>query len=342
MVSIGQGLVSRSSCARVLGVLIAVAVVLLAAAPAGAQQSRTRPTLAIIGIEATDAARAAAQREGVEGSLDLVMDSLDGRLLASISGTRKFSVVARSDLERLLDEQDLQQVFAADPARALNMVGAQYGVVFRIDGFRDAYVQRLTAEGDRVAQARRTVFVSVVATLYDIEAGTATESVTAEYADQPLNRDWGAMGAERAVVDDLMAGSLDAVASELAKDVTRSVLYRTFPARVALVENREVYLSWGDGTPIEPGQVWEIYDLTRVEDIDFPGEFMEIERMVGSVRIERVSPSNAAATVLENFGIERGAVARFVAGHEDDEPTAETRDPETRDPEAGVPEDSNG
>lgn len=284
---------------------------------------RSRPTIAIVGVEPTEAVEANARRDGSADSLALISDALDGQLVSALSATGRFSVVARTALERLLDEQDLQQVFARDPVTALNTIGARYGVDFRIDGFRDSYVEERTrAEGSagRIARARRTVFVSVVATVYDIEAGTALESVTTEYRDTPLAMDWGAMGADREVVEDLMADSLDGVARDLAQDVARSVLYRTFPARVLLAEAGQVYLSWGEGTPIEPGQAWEIFDVVRVEDFDFPGEFVEIERLVGRVRVETVSPRNSSARVLEDLGIERGAIARLAP--EDEDPDA--------------------
>lgn len=291
----------------------------------GSGQPRGRPTLAIIGIEATEAVLAKARQEGSGNDLDRIVQAFDGQLIAALTQTNRFRVTARSDLEKLLVDNDLQQVFAEDPVRALSILGTQFGMVFKVDDYRDEYVEqkaRVEGRGDRVIRARRTIYISVVATIYDIEEATTLASVTTEFRATPLDKRWEGLGVDREVLESQMAGALDGVSQTLAKDVTHDVLGRMYPARIVEPPMAGlVNVSWGQGTPIEAGQTWRVFDVRQVEDVDFPGEFIEIEQPVGLIRIEAVGNRTSSARVIEDFGIDTRAICRLVR----DEPADEGR-----------------
>lgn len=283
------------------------------------QPRQGRPTLAILDIEATEAVTAKARADGNLNDLERILQAFDGQLIAALTQTNRFRVTARSDLERLLVDSDLQQVFADDPVRALRVLGTQYGLILRIDEYRDDVVAqkaRVEGRGDRVVRARRELHMSVVATIYDIEKASAYTSVTIPFHATPLDKRWEGLGVDRDVLDAQMAGALDRVAPMLAQEVAHGVLAQTFPARIVTVGSGQVVVSWGNGTPIESGQVWRVFDVEMVEDIDFPGEFMEIEQPVGLIRIDTVSGRTSTASIVEDLGMTRGAVCRLVEDHE--------------------------
>ena len=302
---------------RLCSVLMMALLACCLAAPVAAQQGR--PKLGILNIEATDSLLSRVQGDGHAADLALILDALDGQLINAFQGSRRFEIIARSDLETLLKEQDLQQAVAADPLRTLATAGCRYGVVFTVDGYRDEYVdQKSTADGrrDKIARARRTIYVSVVAKIYDVEAGSLLESAAIEYESVPFAREFGAIGADEALVREQMAGMLDGVPKSLAESVARRVMYVLYPARVLRARAGQAFLNWGDGSGITAGQEWDLYIIEEVEGFDFEGQIEKIETKVGRVRIDSVTATNATGAVLEDFGIERGCVARLDEAHE--------------------------
>ncbi|MEM1330014.1 MAG: hypothetical protein AAGG07_05585 [Planctomycetota bacterium] len=282
-----------------------------------AQQGR--PKLGILSVEATDALLQRVRSDGHADDLSLIVDALDGQLINAFQGSRRFEIIARSDLEVLLKEQDLQQAVGADPVRVLATAGCDYGVAFTIDAYRDEYVdQKLTTPERRgkIARARRTIYVSVVAKIYDVEKGSLLESAAIEYASEPFAREYGSIGADTSLVREQMADMLDGIPKSLAESVARRVMYVLYPARVLRERAGQVFLNWGDGTGIRSGQEWDVFLLEEVEGFDYEGQIERIETKVGRVRIESVTATNSTARVLEDFGIERGCVARLDEEHE--------------------------
>ena len=86
-----------------------------AAAPPG------KLPLAICAVKVTPALAATLAQRGQAAELGRVQESMDPQLIAAFQGTRKFDLVARSDLKDVVLEQDLSgsgNVDKADPNAA--------------------------------------------------------------------------------------------------------------------------------------------------------------------------------------------------------------------------------
>ena len=67
----------------------------------------------------------------------------------------------------------------------------------------------------------------------------------------------------------------------------------------------------GDGTDIAVGQVWNVYAQGKeLIDPDTGASLGREELRVGQVRIRRITPKFSIADVLEDTGIDQGAILR--------------------------------
>jgi curli biogenesis system outer membrane secretion channel CsgG len=287
-----------------------------AALDQSAPAAHARPTLAVLKVAPTPSVQDAAMASGQLHDLAQIVDALDGQLIHALQSTRRFSVIARSDLDELLNEHDVQRLIGSDPARAFQMAGADYGLVLTLDDYRDQTAMMrsgLPGESDRIARANRVITISLVAKIYRVADGAVLESAAITHEIRK-DLEYGTAPASAGIVERQFRDMLVAVAPELAGQATRAVLNRVFPARVLHVDNTQVTLSWGEGTTIAPGQVWRVMRTTLVEDYDFPGEYIEIEHEVARIRIVAVSPRTSTAAIVSGSGIERGNIARLDTG----------------------------
>jgi len=291
------------------------AMLLLAGvAPAMAQQGQAapaRPKLGILEIKPTPALRAKVgqQRGGGSLSLDRVTQSMDGQLLDRLFQIRRYDLVARSDLETLLKEQDLQQAFAANPVEAFRMAGCDFGLIVTLDDFDDSEEQ-LRGEGGQVLAVRRTVRMSAVARIYDVQRGVLVATANLQIgpmtdSQRPQTGVGGGSG-------DQFGEMLVRMSREFASQAAIAVLDATLPARVVSVRGSQVGINRGEGTGIEPGQEWIIYTGEGEPIIDpDTGEVLGVEEVaIGRVVIERVDERLAWGRATEDFGIAVRAIAR--------------------------------
>ena len=101
------------------------------AAPAPAQPAAaTLKTLALGRVKATPSVLAAATGEGRKNSIDRMSQALDGQLIASVQQTRKFTVLARSDSDALIEEN-------AAAGQTFDFGKSDLTLVVTIDDFQD-------------------------------------------------------------------------------------------------------------------------------------------------------------------------------------------------------------
>jgi len=269
-----------------------------------------RAKLAVLDIRATDALRKTLEAEGggKERSLDRVTQAADGQLLDRFHNTRKFELIARSDMGSLMDEQDFQSAFSADPAKAFGTVGADYGLVLTIDDFQDRKAM-LQSEDGRVLSTKRTVRLSAVAKIYDVERGTLLE--TAGFALGPATIGAKSMEGATADTDDKYGELLTDLSRELSGLIAQRVLDVIYPAKIVVVRAGEVGLNRGDGTDIAADEEWVVYSVgEEIIDPDTGESLGSDEAEVGRIRITRVNEKMSFAEVLEDYGISVGAIAR--------------------------------
>lgn len=295
-------------------VRVIAAMALFAAAPATAQDAAEKPRVAVRSIDATDGVVRAARANGQAEALQQILEAADGQLIRALSDSRRFDVVARSDLAEVLKEQGLADSGLVDPsdpqtARAYALAGARYMVTVRVDNFQDA-VAKADFDGGlgRTTIERRTVQLLGTLRIYDTTTGVLLETAGLRLEESDVRETLPGARHEGRLTNAL----LGSVAETLARRAANAVLDRLAPARVLAYTFGQVTLNRAEGTGIEPGQYWRVYHAGRELVDPETGEVLGAEEVpVGWVRITEVTPRFSKAQAIEDDGIDVGAVLRL-------------------------------
>jgi curli biogenesis system outer membrane secretion channel CsgG len=296
----------KSICTISFGLLC---VLLLLPAPASAQEGKA--TLAVSAIKPTPSL-AAAVKPDKKAEMGRVIESLDSQLVDRINATRKFDVVGRSDLAEVIKEQDLGasgNVEAKTAAQAGKLTGAKYLLVATVDDFQD-YVEKATFEGTGRSATKRVFRLSVVGKVYDATTGKLLESANF----QTGNDDFKRIQEERSYVvkdSELSDEMMVAVARDLAQKIATRIADVVFPAKVLLKRDKEVTINRGEGGGVAVGDVFNVYASgEELTDPDTKESLGREEVKVGRVKITQVNPKTSIADILDDTGIDKGAILR--------------------------------
>ncbi len=296
--------------ARLVGVFLVGMVASIAVA-----QSPQKPRLAIRKIDATPAAMRQAEAAGQANVLRQILEGSNSLLTTTIQRSGRFDIVAREDLAEIIKEQDLAEsgnVDVSDPqaARPGRLAGAGYVATVTVDNFQDVTSRaNFAGQFGEEASERRTIQIQATLKIFDSTTGTLKEPATITF--------------ERSALDDVLPGVqqqgratnalIGTVTREFASEAANEILNRLAPAKVIAYTMGVATINRGEGTGIEPGQFWELF---------FPGEAMidpdtgenlgSEEIPVGWAKVVSVQPKFSRIQVIQDFGIDRGTIARFV------------------------------
>lgn len=268
-------------------------------------------TIAVTKIVATPAlAKKISGNPAERESLDLVAQSLSGLFTAALGKTRRFKIVTRKDIDAMQKEQDFSDSGMVDAssknaARAGKIEGAKYIVSAEIYDFRDsAETKRFATLGK--TKTRRDLRFKVTISILDSSTGEiiATdrfESKNSVQAVSGINSD----------------SDTDGYVSELAEDVADKLAFfvadTIFPPQVIGKTGKRVTINRGEGSGVKVGQVWELYAPGEEMLDPDTGENLGSEEIpVGKMTIIQVNPKFSVGNATEDFGIERGALARRI------------------------------
>jgi len=266
-----------------------------------------RKTIGIAEIGTNDAVETNAKQNGYFDSLNLVRQSLKDQVITALNQTRKFEIVARTDLDSVMKEVDLQQSGLVSQPVAGDVAAAQYLLDIDIDSFQD---YREEAEFKNIGKSAkmRNIRFSIIGKIYDLTAGgKLIESVSVQRSEKKIEK-----------VNDFVQGSgelsdvlMRDISASIAEELSNKVANRIFPPRVIAISADQASINRGEGTDIAVGQIWKAYALGE-EMIDFDtGEVLGREETeIGTIEITQVLPKFSKGVVLEDLGIERGQVAR--------------------------------
>ena len=280
-------------------------------APAAVMES-----VGVVPAKVTPSVVEKVKRQGKTLELNAFTEALENRLTVALSGTRKFKVVTRGDLDAVIKEQNLAasgNLDAADPqlAKAFKLAGVKSILLVTIDDFQDRD-EEFKSEAMGQTFRRRTIRAGASAKLLDTTTGQVKESV----AIPPVTQD-----DLRAILAKLTSSAdrADAIAPELARLVSERVAQRLvdsrFPAKVmAKSPDGVVTFNRGDGSGVQVGQEWGVYAVgEELVDPD-TGETLGAEEvLIGRAIVTDVEAKFAKARLLKDQGVARGAVLRPVA-----------------------------
>jgi hypothetical protein len=264
-----------------------------------------KQTLAVSAVKPIPALVIDVTRNGKLNSLNRVVESLDGQLINSLNATRKFELVSRSDLNHVIQEQGLAgsgNVDANDTsaAKQAKLAGAKYLIVTTVDNFEDK-TETLSLDGGRTISAtKRTIKLSVVAKIYDSTTGKLLESATVPCRQMnPSESDDPLLFTVREASDRLSTRIVDVI----------------FPAKVLIKRDKQITINRGDGTGIAIGQVWNVFQVgEELIDPDTKESLGHEEVLIGRARVISVQPKTSTADLLEDNGVDKGAVLRLPPG----------------------------
>ncbi len=277
-------------------------------------QDAGKPRLAIRKIDATQAAMRQATDTGQANVLSQILEGANSLLTTTIQRSGRFDIVAREDLAEIIKEQDLAEsgnVDLSDPqaARPAQLAGAGYVATVTVDNFQDV-VERANFAGQfgESAAERRTIQLQATLKIFDSTTGTLKEPATITLERTSMNDVLPGV-AEQGRATNALIGE---VTREFAIEAANEILNRLAPAKVIALTMGVATINRGDGTGIESGQFWELF-FPGEEMIDpDTGESLGSEEVpVGWAKIISVQPKFSRAQVIQDFGVDRGTIARL-------------------------------
>ena len=274
-----------------------------AATQAPAPAAATLKALAISKVKATPAILSDAATEGRRNSIDRMSQALDGQLISAIQQTRKFTVLARSDADALIEEN-------AASGQAFAFGKSDLTLVVTIDDFQD-FTQTATFATLGKTATKRVIRFAAVAKLYETATNKLVE--TANFQEQNLDTE-EELANSTSSGGELSDSLLLALTRRMSEKIAQRVADVAFPARILAKTGKIVTINRGDGTGIAAGQLWEVFAVgEELIDPDTGASLGREELSVGRVRIQRVTPRTAQGEVTgEDLGIDRGAIVRRV------------------------------
>ena len=312
-----------------LKIILAAASLALLPALAAAQD---KATIAISSIKATPSVAASVKGgttvDSVAGNasqvkvdsttlntgqeLNRIIESLDSQLIDRVNATRKFDVLSRSDLADIVKEQDLGasgNVDAKTAAKAGKLSGAKYLLVCTVDDFQD-YYEKAVFEGTGRSASKRVFRFSIVGKMYDSSTGKLIESANFQTGNDTfklIQQERNYSVNNGLLSDEMMV----AISRSMAEKIANHVVDVIFPAKILIKRDNVVTINRGEGGGVAEGDTFNVYALgEEMIDPDTKESLGHEEVKVGKVKISQVNPKTSMATILEDTGIDKGAVLR--------------------------------
>jgi curli biogenesis system outer membrane secretion channel CsgG len=289
--------------------LLTLAAACFAVSVASAQTDKT--TLAVSTIKAGPALTAAMAKSGKTASLARVTEALDSQLIDRLMATRKFDLVGRSDLKDVLKEQELANSGNVNPndpnaARAGQLAGAKLILTTTLDDFEDTTSRVELTTLQRTATVRK-IRLTAAARLVDATTGKIVDSSTVQLEAKDDRMDQAGIQRNAELTD----SALITLAREAAEKIANRMADAAFPVRVLVKRDKQITINRGDGAGVAVGQLWNVFALgEELVDPDTKEVLGREEVLVGKARIVSVQAKFSTAELLDDAGIDKGAVLR--------------------------------
>ena len=264
-------------------------------------QSGTKTTVSVEKIHAKPTLQQSMERASKGASLGRVTDAFDNQLTDRLNSSRKFTVLAVSDLADVLKA-------ANRSGQASESVEHNYGVVATLDDFEDS-TERMEFKTLNQVGIKRKIRLSIVVKIWNVKTGELYESANIQIMKKDDRSDSTELQKNAELSDELLLASV----REAAQKVADRVVDVAFPMKVLAKSDRQIMINRGDSSGVEVGQVWNVFSTGKTLTDPDTGEVLGREELLaGKARIISVQPKFSTAEILEgNDRISEGMVLRL-------------------------------
>lgn len=270
-----------------------------------------RESLAVTSVKPTPWLLKATEAAGKSVSLGRVVEALDGQLIDRVNATRKFEIVGRSELKEFFKEQDLGtsgNVDAKTAAQAGKLTGAKYLLVTSVDDFAD-FSETATFPGTGKSATRRLIRLSAVGRIYDSTTGKLLESANLQHSVKDVYEERPNSIKDGKLTDELLL----TIAREMAEKIAIRVADVIFPVKVLAKRDKQITINRGDGSGVEVDQIWQVFAVGGdIVDPDTKEVLGKEEVLIGKARIISVQLKFSTAELLDDNGVDKGAILRLL------------------------------
>jgi len=278
--------------------------------PLAALAQDGKATLGVSSVTPTPSLKAAMVKAGKELSIGRVVEAFDSQLISAINSSRKFDIVGRSDLKDIMKEQELGasgNVDAKSAAQQGKLTGAKYLLVTTVDDFEDS-TEKMEFKTLNQVGLKRKIRIGAVAKIYDSTTGKLLESANIRTDKKDDRADASALKKDAELTDELLREAVKETAEKVANRVSDVV----YPVRVLVKRDKQITINRGDTGGVVVGQIWGVFAQgEELIDPDTKESLGKEEVQVGKARITAVNPKTSTAEILEDAGVDKGAVLRL-------------------------------
>ncbi|TAK95821.1 MAG: hypothetical protein EPO07_15045 [Verrucomicrobia bacterium] len=278
--------------------------------PVAALAQEGKATLGVSSVTPTPSLKAALSKAGKDLSLGRVVEAFDSQLISAINASRKFDIVGRSDLKDVMKEQELGasgNVDAKSAAQQGKLTGAKFLLVTTVDDFEDS-TEKMEFKTLNKVGLKRKIRIGAVAKIYDSTTGKLLESANIRTDKKDDRSDSTSLSKDAELTDDLLREAVKETAESVASRVANVV----FPVKVLVKRDKQITINRGEGSGVTVGQVWGVFAQgEELIDPDTKESLGKEEVQVGKARITAVNPKTSTAEILEDTGVDKGAVLRL-------------------------------
>ncbi|MBN2640439.1 MAG: hypothetical protein JXR78_02175 [Victivallales bacterium] len=273
-----------------------------------------QPTIAILPFK-VGANTSISEIGQVRITREIVENEFTNQLTEFLVRSRKFNVLNRTDINRIMDENKLTESEWAQPGqeqRVGKLLVADYLVTGNINRLEFNLIKqniKITGEtAPRLVATFKTQYrITEVATGKVVAAGQITEVLRSADVRREIpaqeRRDW------------TMSDYKDMLFNKAAVRVGNDVLAGIYPVKIASVDGSEVIINRGDGAGIAPGQIYLVFNVGEaVIDPDTGENLGSAEKKIAEISVTAVNPKFSKAKIISQTGeVQSGAVCRLKA-----------------------------
>ena len=243
----------------------------------------------------------------------IVENEFTNQIMQFLVKSRKFNVLNRTDIKRVLDENKLTDSEWAKPGQEKyvgQLLVSDYLVTGNINRLEFKIIQqdiKITGEtAPRIAATLKTQFkVTEVRSGKVVAAGQVTQTLNSrqvrEEVPADVRRDW------------TLSDYKDMLFNKAVEQVGDEILTGVYPVKIASINDKKVMLNRGDGAGIKVGQRYFVFNPgEQIADPDTGEVLGSNEQKVAEITITSVNPKfSNGAIVSSTAPITVGAICRL-------------------------------